>query len=116
MESLHQHMYKKHRNELIPEDYNSNYLMSTETVHGHDHDVSHDAGQRDDDDHDHDRDIANHGDVDISIAEVNDNPHNMSQSTTETAKFILKIRDGKGLTQMEFFEICKLWSSAPLII
>ena len=96
-ESLRQHMYKKHRNELIPEDYNSNYLMSTETVHGRDHDVSHDAGQRDDDDHD--RDIANHGDVDISIAEVNDNPHNMSQSTTETAKFILKIRDGKGLTQ-----------------
>ena len=53
----------------------------------------------DDDDHDRDRDVANHGDVDISIAEVNDNPHNMSQSTTETAKFILKIRDGKGLTQ-----------------
>ena len=100
-ESLRQHMYKKHRNELIPdhEDYNSNYPTSTETaaVHDRGHDVSHD-GQRDDDhDHDRDGDVAN--DVDISIAEVNDNPHNMSQSTIETAKFILKIRDGKGLTQ-----------------
>ena len=65
--------------------------------------VSHD-GQRDDD-HDHDRDVAN--DVDISIAEVNDNPHNMSQSTIETAKFILKIRDGKGLTQTVTGEILR---------
>ena len=47
----------------------------------------------------HDHDVAIDRDGDISIAEVDDNPHNMSQSTTETAKFILKIRDGKGLTQ-----------------
>ena len=103
-ESLLQHMYKKHRNELIPEDYNNN-PTSTETVHDCDQDVSHDdsgqrdhdSGQRDHDDHDHD--ITSHRDVDISIAEINDNPHNMSQSTTETAKFIIKIRDGKGLRQ-----------------
>ena len=98
-ESLRQHVYKKHRNELIPEDCNNIYPTSTETVHDRDHDVSHhDDGQRDHDD-DHDHDVAIDRDGDISIAEVDDNPHNMSQSTTETAKFILKIRDGKGLTQ-----------------
>ena len=81
-ESLHQHMYKKHRNELIPdhEDYNNNYSpTSTKTVHDRGHDVSHDGQHHDD----HDRDVANN--VDISIAEVNDNPRNMSQSTIETA-------------------------------
>ena len=83
-ESLCQHLYKKHRNELIPEDCNNNYPTSTETVHDEIHN------------HDHHQDDRNH---DVAIAEVNDNPHNISQSTTETAKFILKIRDGKGLTQ-----------------
>ena len=78
-DSLRQHLYKKHRNKLIPEDCNNNYPTSTETVHDHDH--HQDDGQRDQDDHNHD----------VAIAEVNDNPHNISQSTTETAKFILKI-------------------------
>ena len=94
-ESLRQHLYKKHRNELIPEYCNNNYPTLTETLHDEVHDCSyphHYDGQRDQYlDHQYDNDGA--------IAEVNDNPNNISQSTAETAKFILKIRDGKGLTQ-----------------
>lgn len=73
-ESLRQHMYKKHRNELIPEDYNN--PTSTKA-----HDIS-DEHDR----HDHDPNVAD--EVDTSIPGINDN---MSQSTIETAKFILKI-------------------------
>lgn len=86
-DSLRQHMYKKHRDELI---LNSAEIESI-VESNDDHDAGNDPQIES---------VANSPAVTTDVYSLSSPESSYSTSVIEAAKYILKVRDGKGLTQL----------------